>query len=215
MTNIYQKIAGFTVGLSFLSPASNTLAITVDIFNPSYELLPSQSFNETRGINITPLVDFQIDSITLDGFSLIDSEPAPGGWRIYDSNSATLLASVDTILIEQTVTSPLNFIFTQGNNYRISFFAGGQNNSGTFAISPDPFGNPTPFVVNGLIQVRGAFQSNEDAFPNNDNLAFPLISFTGEPVSDSTSVPEPSSLLGLLAVGVVGIGSALKKKVLS
>jgi len=215
MTNIYQKIAGFTVGLSFLSPASNTLAITVDIFNPSYELMPGQSFNETRGINITPLVDFQVDSITLNSFSLIDSEPAPGGWRIYDSNSKALLGSVDTILTNETITLPLNFIFTEGNNYRISFFAGGQGNSGTFAISPAPFGNFIPFVVNELIQVNGAFSTIEDAFPNNDNLALPLISLTGEPVLDSTSVPEPNSLLGLLAVSVFSIGSVLKKKVLS
>jgi hypothetical protein len=215
MTNIYQKIAGFTVGLSFLSPASNTLAITVDIFNPSYELLPSQSFNETRGINITPLVDFQIDSITLDGFSLIDSEPAPGGWRIYDSNSATLLASVDTILIEQTSYLTLNFIFTQGNNLPHIFFCGRARQFWTFAISPAPFGNFIPFVVNELIQVNGAFSTIEDAFPNNDNLALPLISLTGEPVLDSTSVPEPNSLLGLLAVSVFSIGSVLKKKVLS
>lgn len=143
----------------------------------------NQSFNETRGVNVTVLgSDLQVTSMTLAEFN-IAAPPATVGARVY-SNTGSLLASADQSVgsgFNQSVTIPISALLQQGSTYRLAFFIEAANfgGSGDF-FDPDPPGvTVTPYVDDtGSVQITQAFAFPADVFPTNLNFFVPLITVT-------------------------------------
>lgn len=170
-------------GVLFLYSTAEAFSIdvasgTVGQFTP----VP-QSFNETRGVDVTVLagVDLQVSSMTLNGFFVGNDGMADVGARIYASPSGTLLAASNTtVFANGSVTLAISATLVSGQSYRICFFAGplgpGGDNSGTM-FDPAPSGvGGFPYVEStGSLVINQAYALAADAFPTNQNIFVPLI----------------------------------------
>jgi hypothetical protein len=142
-----------------------------------------QSFNETRGVDITILssTNINVQSVTLHGFfsGLLGQDTAYVGVRIYNSSTAALLASTpyDTVynIAGGDVTIPFVYTLISGNTYRFSFFCGGPNpptHNSAYLFLPISF----PYIENsGSLQIVHAYAYPADVFPSNTNMGVPLI----------------------------------------
>jgi hypothetical protein len=138
---------------------------------------PGQSFNETRGADVTVLGahDQQLSSLTLRGLRLGLAGGTVGA-RVYDSGTQALLASGNLSVSPGaglTVTIPVSVVLKAGATYRLSFFVsdGGNGGSGDGFIP-----SALPYVeATGTLRVLHAYESPVDAFPTNNNLEVPEI----------------------------------------
>ena len=96
-----------------------------------------------------------------------------------------------------------------GRSADFSFNTTGKSNSnmGWLSKSWDFTANSTTTTLE-FIDLTNSFLTNSFAGPALDNVSVIALS----PPPTPTSIPEPSSMLGLLSLGVLGIGSALKRQ---
>ncbi len=162
-------------------------AITIDVttgVGGSY--LPLQSYNETRGVDVTVLTasDLEISSMTLDALNVGADGTAAVGARIYTSPSGTLIASRDTtVKANGPVTLPISATIAAGQAYRICFFCGPlgphEDNSATmFEPSSFPYDDST-----GSLRINQAYESPTDSYPTNVNIFDPWIVLLAAPVA--------------------------------
>src|SRR5262245_23950085 len=97
----------------FLCIATSSMATTIDLWTGTLgEIRFGQSFNETRGVDVTVQgADAQgLSSMTLAGLNVNDG-PATLGARVYDSSTQALIAST-TVPVpmggDQTITVPVS-----------------------------------------------------------------------------------------------------------
>jgi hypothetical protein len=141
-----------------------------------------QSFNETRGVDVTVLgTDLAVTAMTLRGL-YISTASATVGPRIYDSSTHALIAGADVTVSSGsnlTVTVPILAPMATGHTYRVCFFvnAGGIGGSGRMFDPTPPGTGGFPYVEgSGTLQVLSAYSLSADAFPTNVNFFVPLIS---------------------------------------
>jgi len=177
-------LASATAVVWFGVPGIAQAATTVDLTSGTTGALTGvpQSFNETRGVDVTVLAasDQLLRSMTLDGL-FISTASATIGARVYDSNTMTLIASADTTVSSGSnlsVTIPIPATLAAGSDYRLSFFvdAGGFGGSGTM-FDPDPSGlGGFPYTdATGTLDINQAYSIASDSFPTNANIFVPLI----------------------------------------
>lgn len=196
----------FATDLRLLAPAVGVLlahatagAFPIDVASGTVgQFTPvPQSFNETRGVDVTVLanVDLQATLMTLNGFFVGNDGMADVGARIYSSPSGTLLAASNTtVFANGSVTLAISSTLVSGQSYRICFFAGplgpGGDNSGTM-FDPAPSGvGGFPYVEStGSLLINQAYALADDDFPTNQNIFVPLIVI--EANSDQTGLEDP------------------------
>jgi hypothetical protein len=134
-----------------------------------------QSFNETRGIDVTVLAasDLALNAVTLRGLQSA-SQGVTVGVRVYASGTGMLRASADAVIdASGTATAPLTTTLQSGQSYRIAFFA--------MVGSADTFFQPgsVPYTsLSGALRINAGYSDSSDVYPNNQNIFFPLIELT-------------------------------------
>jgi hypothetical protein len=144
-----------------------------------------QSFNETRGIDLTVLAasDLAVSSMKLEGFHFGKGQSCMVGARIYDSSTHMLVAAGNlTVTAAGPVTVPIAAHLRAGGNYRVAFH---------LATTPPPIASGT-FVSNyggfpytestGWFRINSAHADPADAFPDTIDDILPLISVRAAPV---------------------------------
>lgn len=159
-------------------------ATTVDLTSgTSGTLFGGQSFNETRGVDVTVQgVDAQVlSSMTLRGLN-IGTPSGTVGARVYHTGTQALIASANMAVSSgsnQTVSMPISAVLAAGGTYRLCFFvsAGTNGGSGTMFDPNPPSVGGFPYTEStGTLVVVQAYSTIADAFPNNQNIFVPLIS---------------------------------------
>jgi hypothetical protein len=139
-----------------------------------------QSFNETRGVDITVLSNtIHLNAMTLHRFctgAAVDSGYVSA--RIYNSVTQALLYAHDTVvhpMYDDSVVVPVSFVLNAGQTYRISFSCygyGNNHNSGSaFMYQPTfPYND-----ASNKVQINSAHGGSVNAFPGNPNIFVPFI----------------------------------------
>jgi hypothetical protein len=183
------------MGLVAISVAAEPVsAITIDLTSGTTgTTFFNQSFNETRGVDVTVLgsSDLLLTSMTLDEFN-ISIGSATVGARVYQSSTGLLLDSSDVAVgsgNDQSATLPISTLLLVGQTYRVAFFITNQGSGDGFDASPAGL-SITPYVDDtGSLRITQAFAIGADAFPTNLNAFVPFISLEARPVS----APEPAT----------------------
>lgn len=175
-----------------------------------------QSFNETRGVDVTVLSSsLYISSVTLNRFCTGTSNDSGFvGVRIYNSTTQALLFTQNrkvNPMYDGSVSISTSFVLNHGQSYRISLYCygyGNNHNSGSaFAYLPTfPYNDS-----HNILQINQAYESAYDSFPNNTNLEVPFIDLTygilGIDDIENTSItnifPNPSSAQTTLRVNKI------------
>jgi hypothetical protein len=173
-----------STALIVAASAGSAGAVSVDLTSgTSGTLVLGQSFNETRGVDVTVQgSEAQVlTSMTLRGLN-IGTPTGTVGARVYQSGTGLLLASGSTAVTSgtnQTVTVPISAVLAAGGTYRLSFFvsAGFSGGSGTM-FDPSPAGTGGfPYTEStGTLVIVQAYSIGFDAYPTNQNIFVPLIS---------------------------------------
>ena len=180
----------------------------------------SQSFNETRGADVTILTpDAQsLSEMELQSFNVLAASGTLGA-RVYDQNTHVLIAAADRAVSSgnnQTLSIPIAATLLAGHTYRICFFVdvGGFGGSGTM-FDPAPAGpGGTPYVdATGTVRVEAIWENPNDGFPENVNGGLPLMLLRLAPANvDLTLGPSgtysgvPQSFNETRGVDVLGQG---------
>lgn len=139
----------------------------------------SQSFNETRAVNLTVLgaANRIVEKLLLEGLNM--GSPGKLGARIYDGASQALIASADATVsagMNQTVEIPVSVALTAGHVYLVGFYVETNpvsQGSGNF-FRPTGFSSlssPTPYTeASGVFRINSAHSIGADAFPANPNI---------------------------------------------
>jgi hypothetical protein len=141
-----------------------------------------QSFNETRGVDVTVLSgpDLCISSMTLSGLYIRSATFAFVGARIYDSTSGSVIASnTVTVFASGAVTIPISATLVSGSNYRVGFYvltSPANQGAGTM-FDPDPpgFGGFPYTDATGFLEINNAYSIASDSFPSNWNIYVPQV----------------------------------------
>lgn len=177
-------------------------AITIDVTSgTSGSYHPSQSYNESRGVDVTVLTatDLLVSSMTLNALNVGADGLADVGARIYTSPSGTLVASRDTtVFANGSVTLHLTATMAAGHSYRVCFFCGplGENedNSATlFQPNAFPYTDGT-----GSLRINQAYESPVDSYPTNLNIFAPWIVIQATPAISGVGGRSPGSGLCLV-----------------
>jgi hypothetical protein len=165
-----------TSGFSIQGLCSKTIDLTS---GTSGSLVPSSSFNQTRGIDVTvgPVPGgAYVQAMTLDGLS-VSSGSATVGARIYDSEATGLIASAQTTVSTGTnlsVTVPISAVLSANNDYRLAFFVSAGGGATATLFDPDPSGSGgfSYTEEDGILEINQAYSIATDAFPTSaDDLA--------------------------------------------
>lgn len=147
--------------------------------------MPNQSYNESRGIDITVISSsMNVTAVTLKRFNTWAAK-AFIGLRVYNSTTHALLFKRDSIIASMhdgSLTIPASFMLEQGQSYRVCFYCidypNTSNTSSAYVYVPT-----FPYVESSnLIRINEAYQSNLDQFPENKNLCTPFISLEYTPL---------------------------------
>jgi hypothetical protein len=161
-------------------------------------LVSGQSFNETRGVDVTVLsaADLAVSSMKLAGLNIGGATSALVGARIYDSASQVLVGAGEvTVTAGGSVTVPISATLVAGANYRVAFYVAttpASLGSGTFVSNAGGF----PFTeATGLLRINSAHAKPADVFPSNPNNAIPQICLQARPACFSLSADAPGTLV--------------------
>ena len=199
--------------------AAGTIFLTSGTTGP---LVPGQSFNETRGIDVTVISawDLQVSTLTLRKFFMGSATSAFIGARIYESGSGQLIAAGDTTIAVApgVIPVPITATLVSGASYRVAFFVAttpaGQGTATLF--DPDPAGaGGFPYTEpTGQLRINGTFQAVGDVFPDIAVVAEPHASMQVFPASlDLTSgtsgvLTAPQAFDGTRGVDVTVMGAS-------
>lgn len=131
-----------------------------------------QSFDETRGIDVTVLAasDLVVDAVTLRGLHS-SSQGATVSVRVYASGTGALRASADAVVdASGAATAPLTTTLQAGESYRIAWFAMVGSADTFFQPSSVPYTTPS-----GALRINAAYSDGADVYPDNQNIFLPLI----------------------------------------
>jgi hypothetical protein len=167
----------------------------------------AQSFEETRGVDVTVLGTraLSVTSMTLRGLNLGVAQSTVGA-RIYDSGTHALVATANAVVAGGTglsVTVPIAASLVGGASYRLCFFvdAGGSGGSVTvFDPNPPSVGDFPYTESTSSFQVTQAYDSPGDGFPTGPNTLVPLITVQ---IGALVGVPPSSPGDGRWALGPV------------
>jgi hypothetical protein len=207
----YSTIADeYPTGANFFVPLIEVVLDCPTEFNlasgPSGTTLLGQSFNETRGVDVTvgsACGGVEVASLTLQGLNLNTGEGIVGA-RIYDSDTAALITGAEVTVppgVGLTVTIPLSASLSVGESYRIAFFVdGGIGGSGT-VFDPDPVSvGGFPYVeATGVMTIHQAYSNPSDAFPTTPITAVSLIRIN----TAASAVDVPVRMIDV--AGVTGV----------
>ncbi len=139
-----------------------------------------QSFNETRGVDITVLANpLLLNTATLHRFCTGGvNDSGYVSIRIYDPSNQSLLFNHDTVvhpLYDDSVAIPVYFMLNAGQHYRLSFSCygyGNNHNSGSgFMYQPTfPYND-----AGNKVQVNSAHGGNVNTYPASPNIFVPFI----------------------------------------
>jgi len=144
-------------------------------------LFPSQSFNETRGVDVTvsPGPGVSVTAMTLEGLQTGPGTPTFVGARIYDSSAALVASGGTTVTLGGTVTVPISATLAAGASYRVCFFVETTPTGGASGILFDP--NPPssggfPYTeATGQLTINSAHSFPADTYPTFANIFVPQI----------------------------------------
>jgi hypothetical protein len=146
-------------------------------------IIYSQSFNETRAVNVTLIgaSDRITESLTLNGLNLGAADSALVGGRIYDNSTQMLIAYYDVKVAgggnNVSVTIPISATLVHGRSYRIGFYVETDplsQASGNFFIQST--GSPIPYTEDsGILRINSAHSIGSDSFPSNSNSFVPQM----------------------------------------
>ena len=237
-TKLSIVLLGSAIALSCASPANAaTINLTVPgTSNPWFAGMPStstiysdsaatQSPTQVQGLSLTPGSTISVTasgwgglcetcnwqqgpdglmgSWPNSGFNGISGSNAPMASLVgvfLDSNSPQLSSPPSTL--DFSTTTSLDYLTISPQLQQIFFIGDGRTSSGAQQQIFVPTG-ATRFYL-GMIDAMGAYYNNGGNFD---------VQVTGSAANnDRTSVPEPSSIIGLFALSFLGIGSFLKRK---
>ncbi|HKQ48756.1 MAG TPA: thrombospondin type 3 repeat-containing protein [Phycisphaerae bacterium] len=167
------QVIAALVAIAFGANSARATPVSL-ISGPSGTFPGGQSFNETRGVDVTVLsgTNQVLSSMRLDGLSIGSATSAFVGARVYDSASTLLLASGNTTIFSSgPVTIPISVTLQSGASYRVAFYVAttpASQGSGTF-FDPSPLGpGGIPYVESlGLFRVNSVHLISTDSFPSN------------------------------------------------
>jgi hypothetical protein len=151
----------------------------------------SQSFNETRAVDVTVLSsDVQVTAMSLAHLDIGGTAVRPVGLRIYEPLTGVLLASHDTMLppcMDGGVKLTVSFLLRSGHTYRLGFHCGDASSFCSGAGYRPSF----PYTEHkGILRIDSAYATTPDTCPRNFNLMVPFITIfyvTPAKVSDGLS----------------------------
>ncbi len=165
--------AGFASTIDLASGAAGT-------FTP----VP-QSFNETRGVDVTVLspTGIHVSTMTLDGLFIGGASSANVGARIYKSSNGALVASANaTVTSSGSVAVPIAATLPSGGSFRISFYVAttppSQGSGTMFDPNPPSIGGFPYIESSGVLRINAAYSLSMDTFPTNANIFVPLVKLT-------------------------------------
>lgn len=199
------KIANIASGLLGLPPLSDANSFKFSGFSIGY------NYNLLTANGILDLAAAQNFSLTIDklpaSLSLLLNDGTLADPIIFNVGDVLSVVAPTNWLGQATATIDLNTLFT--NNTGVQFIPG-------FDISALGAGLNLPL---GLDPSIGPLFSIKQRFPTSPiniySEEFALGSFASQMVNFQVAVqpvPEPSSMLGILAFGTLGVGSLLKRK---
>ena len=177
-------------------------ALSIDVTSGTGgSYLPNQSFNETRGVDVTVLTssDLVVSSLTLNALNVGGDGMATVGARIYSSPSGVLLASNGTtVFANGAVTVPISTTLHAGQSYRVCFYCGPPgphaDNSATL-FEPGSF----PYTEgSGSLRINQAYESPTDSYPTNFNIFDPWIVIQATPTLSGVADRAPAQSLSLV-----------------
>jgi hypothetical protein len=178
------RLALASASLAAVFLANAVSAQTIDLTTGTTGSLTGvpQSFNETRGVDVTVLSaqSVAVNNMRLDGLFIGGASSALVGARIYRSSDGSLAASANmTVFANGSVTVPISATLGSGLSYRVSFFVSTTPSSlasGTMYDPDPPSIGLTPYTESsGTLRINSAHESPSDAFPTNANSFVPLI----------------------------------------
>jgi hypothetical protein len=215
----YRLLMSFAVvvGLGLAPLPSARAGFIVLASGTGGSLVSGQTYNETRGVDVTVLTssDLLVTSMRLDDLSIGSAASALVGARIYDSSTNLLITSANTVITSSgSVFLPISATLTSGDSFRLAFYVETTplfQGSGVF-FDPDPAGlGGFPYIESqGILRINSAHSINTDSFPSNANIFVPQITVEATLLD---AVPAPSSLvlLGLGAIALAAYGWRYQK----
>ena len=202
-TNLLKKLSMATVGAALMAFGTVATAQAATIVTGSITLPNSETETTT--------VDYFNFSVNAAGTVTIDVL-ARG---IDFGNGQSGLDSTIYLFAKDGSLDASDFIATNDDSSVLGFSDGSKFSADSYLSQILDIGNYTLAISNYLFTLDEAvagIQTNSN-FPFNNNGDY-QITFTGDVTvgNPSTSVPEPTSTLGLLAFGTLGAGSMLKRK---
>ncbi len=141
---------------------------------------PNQSYNETRGVDVTVVSpnDILLTGMRLDVFNVGGDGMALTGARIYSTATHALLYHLDTTvysIYQGVVNFQISYILKHDSTYTVSLFCGGTNSDNSAQMF-QPISNGYPYTESlGLLKVLEAHAVGADAFPANHNIYVPRM----------------------------------------
>lgn len=199
-------------------------AASINILNPSFEnpvapLQPDGQFYTVGSISDWTLNPSDTQGVFNPSASQISTggntyynQPVPDGNQVAFSNGGTISQQLSTVL-QPNSQYTLGVSVGRRNNvsfpgYNIELLAGSTVLASNSSVIP----NPGTFILVAVNYISGNSGSLIGQ-PLGIRLSSPADQVNFDDVTlDVTSTPEPSSVLGLMSLGILGVGSTLKRK---
>jgi hypothetical protein len=196
LTPVAAMAVTFNVNRSWSSFGNNaSLVGTVDVPVGSYTI-QNGSPNPFTNVNLTLTING--NPVTLNAVALTNTS-APAQFLV-NATSSVLTFNPDVSGCSYICLSRLEFIDSSQGQVNAPFYS---IESGKTISSPvPPFGLITVNREQGFIQSLGTIVISSTNFP---------VTFGTAQQQPPTSVPEPTATVGLLGLGLLGVGSALKR----
>ncbi len=205
------------IGTAFISLVAGTEAQAVTL---TFDELPSQPIDDLSFMGVT--FDFKVDGVDSNSARLTGSDlEIPGTayiqWPAIDGEAAGILTLDFTTPISMLEFGVgLSTFSTLTPGFAVELFDPALTSLGITVVNTSGQVGSLFASAGGLFSYTGVpvkravvdFNENFDTFaPDGPRFALDNLTFT-----NSTPIPEPASITGLLALGAFGAGSLLKRK---
>jgi len=207
------------LGATFISLGAGAAAQAATL---TFDELPYQPIDDLSFMGVT--FDYKLDGIdSIDAYYNDPAPPVPDiiniNWPALEGNAKGILTlDFTTPVTTLAFGTALSTLSTVTPGFTVELFDPALTSFGSTTVDVDPQpGSPFP-AAEGLFSYTGTsvkravvdFNENFDtlnAHPDNYYFSVDNLTFTS-----ATSVPEPASITGIIALAILGAGSLIKRK---